>query len=172
MVYLITGPTHVGKTVFAQKLLEKYKIPYLSIDHLKMGLIRSNNTSLTPYDDDKLIDYLWPIIKEIVKTVIENKQNIIIEGCYIHANFRKSFSEEYLKQVCFICLAFDEEYIRNNYREIVRHSCDIESRIDEELTLDDLIEDNKKYINSFDKEKVFVIHKDYEEEIKKLINSI
>ena len=80
MVYLITGPTHVGKTVFSQKLLEKYKIPYLSIDHLKMGLIRSNNTSLTPYDDDKLTDYLWPIVKEIVKTVIENKQNLIIEG--------------------------------------------------------------------------------------------
>ena len=66
MIYLITGASHTGKTVLAQKLLEKYHYPYLSIDHLKMGLIRSGQTDLTPYDDDKLTDYIWTIIKEIL----------------------------------------------------------------------------------------------------------
>ena len=51
MVILITGASHTGKTQLAQKLLEKYKYPYLSIDHLKMGLIRSENTTLTVEDD-------------------------------------------------------------------------------------------------------------------------
>ena len=51
MIILITGASHTGKTVLAQKLLEKYKYPYLSIDHLKMGLIRSGYTKLTPEDD-------------------------------------------------------------------------------------------------------------------------
>ncbi len=46
MIVLITGTTHTGKTVLAQKLLEKYKFPYLSIDLLKMGLIRSNQTKI------------------------------------------------------------------------------------------------------------------------------
>ncbi len=41
MIILITGASHTGKTLLAQKLLEKYKCPYLSIDHLKRGLIRS-----------------------------------------------------------------------------------------------------------------------------------
>ena len=72
MVLLITGASHTGKTVLSQKLLEKYKYPYLSIDHLKMGLIRSGNTGLTPEDDDKLQAYLWPIVREIIKTAIEN----------------------------------------------------------------------------------------------------
>ncbi len=59
MIVLIAGASHTGKTVLAQKLLEKYKYPYLSIDHLKMGLIRSGNTTLTPLSDDKeLTDYL------------------------------------------------------------------------------------------------------------------
>ena len=40
MIILITGASHTGKTVLAQKLLEKYQYPYLSIDILKMGLIR------------------------------------------------------------------------------------------------------------------------------------
>ncbi len=44
MIILIGGSSHTGKTLMAQKLLEKYKFPYLSIDHLKMGLIRSGKT--------------------------------------------------------------------------------------------------------------------------------
>ena len=58
MVLLITGASHTGKTVLAQKLLEKYNYPYLSIDHLKMGLIRSGYTKLTPEDDCELTNYL------------------------------------------------------------------------------------------------------------------
>ena len=69
MILLITGASHTGKTLLAQKLLEKLHYPYFSIDHLKMGLIRSGNTLLTPVSDDKdLTAYLWPIVCEIIKT--------------------------------------------------------------------------------------------------------
>ena len=51
MVVLIAGSSHTGKTLLAQKLLEKYKNPYLSIDHMKMGLIISKNTNLTIEED-------------------------------------------------------------------------------------------------------------------------
>ena len=84
MIILITGASHTGKTVLAQSLLEKYQYPYLSIDHLKMGLIRSGQTDLTPLSEDTdLTDYLWPIIREIIKKTIENKQNLIIEGYFL-----------------------------------------------------------------------------------------
>ena len=63
MVILITGASHTGKTLLAHRMLESFKYPYLSIDHLKMGLIRSGNTSLTPLDDDALTEYLWPIVR-------------------------------------------------------------------------------------------------------------
>ena len=72
MIILITGASHTGKTYLAQKFLERFHYPYISIDHLKMGLIRSGNTSLTPEDDASLTDYLWPIAREMVKTAIEN----------------------------------------------------------------------------------------------------
>ena len=84
MIILITGASHTGKTALAQRLLEKYRYPYLSIDHLKMGLIRSGNTRLTPMSDDgDLTAYLWPIVREMIKTAVENEQNLIVEGCYI-----------------------------------------------------------------------------------------
>ena len=107
MIILIGGASHTGKTLLAQRLLEKYHYPYLSIDHLKMGLIRSGNTDLTPMDDDKLTDYLWPIVREMVKTAIENKQNLIVEGCYIPFDWQKDFEPEYLAKckppACCIC---------------------------------------------------------------------
>lgn len=72
MVILIMGASHTGKTVLAQRLLEELRYPYLSIDHLKMGLIRSGRTNLTLEDDDALTEELWPILREMVKTAIEN----------------------------------------------------------------------------------------------------
>lgn len=93
MIVLIAGASHTGKTLLAQRLLEKYKYPYLSIDHLKMGLIRSGNTELTPLSNDsELTEYLWPIVREMIKTAIENGQNLIIEGCYIPFDWKKEFS--------------------------------------------------------------------------------
>ena len=129
MVYLIGGATHAGKTAYAQKLLEKYGYPYLSIDHLKMGLIRSGQTELTPMDDDKLTDYLWPIVREMVKTAIENKQNLIVEGCYIPFDWQKDFSEEYLGNIQYTCLVMSRSYIENRFDTILEKANVIERRL-------------------------------------------
>ena len=120
MIILIGGASHTGKTAYAQKLLEKYCYPYLSIDHLKMGLIRSGNTELTPMDDDKLTAYLWPIVREMVKTVIENKQNLIVEGCYIPFDWQKDFGKEYLKEIQYVCLVMSRSYIEKHFDDIVK----------------------------------------------------
>ena len=80
MIILITGASHTGKTLLAQRLLEKLQIPYLSIDHLKMGLIRSGQTGLTPEDDAQLTAYLWPIVRQIIKTAIENGQHLTVDS--------------------------------------------------------------------------------------------
>lgn len=128
MIILIAGSSHTGKTLLAQKLLEKYKYPYLSIDHLKMGLIRSKNTMLTVNDDEKLTKYLWNIVKEIIKTNIENKQNIIIEGCYIPFDYKKDFVDKDLKEIKYICLIMKEEYIKKKFDDIIKYENIIEKR--------------------------------------------
>ena len=130
MIYLIGGASHTGKTAYAQKLLETYQYPYLSIDHLKMGLIRSGQTELTPMDDDKLTDYLWPIVREMVKTAIENKQNLIIEGCYIPFDWQKDFEDSYLKNIQYTCLIMSRQYIENHFEDILGKANVIEKRLD------------------------------------------
>lgn len=147
MIILITGASHTGKTLLAQKLLEKYHFPVLSLDLLKMGLIRSGNTLLTPEDDSKLTDYLWPITKEMIKTAIENNQNLIVEGCYIPLNWRKDFDEVYLSSIQFICLILSETYIRNHFEAIKRYANVIEQRLkDEDCTFERILEDNVQYL--------------------------
>jgi 2-phosphoglycerate kinase len=133
MIILITGTSHVGKTALAQKLLEKYKYPYLSIDHLKMGLIRSGNTDLTPMSDDgKLTEYLWPIVREMIKTAIENKQNLIVEGCYIPFDWAKDFEKDYLENIKYYCLIMSENYIKNHFDDIKKYANTIENRLNDE----------------------------------------
>lgn len=147
MIILISGASHTGKTALAQRLLEKHGYPYLSIDHLKMGLIRSGNTSLTPLSDDaELTAYLWPIAREIAKTAIENNQNLIIEGCYIP--FELDFDEEYLCDIRHYCLVMTEKYIRNHFDDIKKYASVIERRLDDsDCTIGSVIEDNNAIFN-------------------------
>lgn len=147
MIILIAGASHTGKTLLAQKLLEKYKYPYLSIDHLKMGLIRSGQTNLTPMSDDNdLTALLWPIVREMIKTAIENEQNLTVEGCYIPFDWEKDFSEEYLGKIKYYCLIMSEAYIKNHFADIKKHENAIEKRLCDDFTIENALRDNAEYL--------------------------
>lgn len=172
MIVIITGASHTGKTVLAQRMLEKYKYPYVSIDHLKMGLIRSGNTHLTPEDDDELVGYLWPIVREMIKTAIENKQNLIVEGCYIPYDWRKDFGDAYLSEIKFICLALTDAYIDGHFDDIRNHGSDIENRLDDcECTIEWIKAHNQKVIEGFRRvgEQTILIDDDYEKSITEIL---
>ncbi len=150
MIILITGASHTGKTLLAQKLLENYNWPYISMDHIKMGLIRSGYTSLTPYDDEEMTGYLWPVIREIIKTATENKQNLIIEGGYVPQDWEKDFSDDYLDNIRFYCIVMTEEYIRTHFDDIKKYASVIENRGDDsDFDMEIAIKENKAYIERF-----------------------
>ncbi len=145
MVIMIAGTTHTGKTALAQRMMEEYKFPYYSIDHLKMGLIRSGQTKLTAENDAELASYLWPIVKEIIKTAIENRQNLIVEGCYIPFDWQKDFREEYLRDIRYHCLIMTENYIENHFSDIVKFENAVEHRLyANALSKTALIDDNNR----------------------------
>ena len=148
MIILITGASHTGKTVLAQRLLEKYKYPYLSIYHLKMGLIRSGHTALTPMSDDEdLTGYLWPIVREIIKTAIENGQNLIVEGCYIPFAWAQDFEKAYLDEIQFYCLVMIDAYIQKHFDAIQKYADVIENRGDDaDCTIERVREENARVL--------------------------
>lgn len=170
MVVIITGATHTGKTRLAQLMMEKYRYPYVSEDHLKMGLIRSGYTDLTPEDDCEMTVYLWPIIREMIKTVIENKQDLIVEGCYIPFDWKADFSDEYLNHIRCICLCLSDHYIDTHFAEIRQYASCIETRLENsDLTAEYLKRENRYYYEGCQEHDLDVvrIEKDYTETIDK-----
>ena len=167
MVVLVFGASHTGKTLLAQKILEKYHFPYLSIDHLKMGLIRSKNTDLTPEDDEKLTEYLWPIVREIIRTAIENNQNLTVEGCYVPFDWRNDFDAEYLENIKSCCLVMTENYIRNNFDSIIDNANAVEKRLFDSVDMEELIAENKQNLSLCEKygENVILINNEYKADI-------
>lgn len=160
MVILICGASHTGKTNLAQQLLEKYGYPYFSIDHLKMGLIRSGYTNLTPENDSELTNYMWPIIREMIKTVIENRQNLIVEGYYIPFDWEKDFEKEYLDYIRYYCLIMSERYIVNHFSDIKKYANAVENRLNDDwCTMESVLEDNARILELAEKygvNKVFI----------------
>ena len=172
MIIIITGPSHTGKTALAQKFLEKLNYPYLSIDHLKMGLIRSGNTNLTAMSpDSELTEYLWPILREMIKTAIENNQNLIVEGCYIPFDWEKDFDESYMKNIKYYCLIMSEDYIRNYFTDIKSFANVIENRMDDEYcTMENVLNENESFREQaeINQCRYFLIDKKYD--VYKLLN--
>lgn len=172
MIILITGASHTGKTLLARRMIEKYRCSCLSIDHLKMGLIRSGQTALTPQDDEALTDYLWPIVREMIKTAVENRQDLIVEGCYVPFGWRLDFDGNYLSSIRFICLAMTEAYIDKNFDLILSHASDIEQRLDDSCcTAEWLKAENRQVIEGFlgAGEDVTLIEEDYESTLAALL---
>lgn len=167
MIILITGASHTGKTNLAQKLLEKYHYPYLSIDHLKMGLIRSGNTLLTPTSsDEELTEYLWPIVCEIIKTAFENQQDLIVEGCYIPFNWQESFDVEYLTNIKYYCLVMSKNYINKHFDDILKYASIIENRLNDDCVLENVLKENEQILSQVIKYNLNYILIDEEYEIK------
>ena len=172
MVIIITGATHVGKTRLAQMMMEKYHYPYISEDHIKMGLIRSGYTDLTPEDDNEMVGYLWPVIREMIKTAIENNQNMIVEGCYVPFDWKNDFSEEYLCKIKFICLCLSESYIDTHFDDIKKYASCIESRLDDDYCTADVIKrENRFYSDGFRSHDsdVVLIENNYIEETERIV---
>ena len=103
-----------------------------------MGLIRSNQTKISVTDDEKLTPYIWGIIKEIIKTAIENEQNLIVEGCYIPFDWAKEFNKEYLLKIKYFCLIMSKDYIQKHFSDILAN----ESIVEQRLTSGDLVQGN------------------------------
>jgi len=171
MVILIGGVGYAGKTFMAQRLLEKYKYPSFSIDHLKMGLYRANiECGFTPTDSfEQISDKLWPILKGIIMTCIENKQNLIIEGCYLSPQKINELEKDYMKEIISLYLGFSDSYIEKyffsnvqNYRSVIEkrgYEC--------EDTIETYIVENRKQKEICEKYgvKYFEVHENYQKEM-------
>ena len=173
MIILISGVSCTGKTLMAQNLLEKYKIPYFSIDHLKMGLYRGkSDCEFTPLDSNNYIgNKLWPILKGMIMTNIENAQNIIMEGCYLLPGLVSDLENKYPDQIISVFLGFSTNYIKENFKSgIIKYRSVMENRGPEERPVTQFIREHNEFRKKCMRNNVnyFEIDNDYKEEIKRV----
>ena len=143
MIYLIAGASHTGKTLLAQQLLERHHIPYLSLDHLKMGLIRSSTIALSPTQDEALTAVLWPIAREMIRTALENRQSLTVEGCYIPYTWQQDFTPAERAEIRYLCLVMSRDYLLRHFVQVQRYANVVEHRLDDSgFTLDTALADN------------------------------
>lgn len=178
MVYLIGGASCSGKTTIAKEIMENKKINYLSLDNLKMGLVRTGLSKVLNFnidDNDQLIKKnIWPIVKEIIKTVIENCQDLVIEGVYIDEDDLNNFSIEYSKFIKSVFIVFSEKYIKNNYNTIIKYLSISENKDYDEsyMTITNFIKMHKKEKELCEKNKIkyIEINDNYIDEINEIYN--
>ncbi len=172
MVIFIGGQSCSGKTTMAQRLLEKHYINYLSIDHVKMGIIRSyEKCGFTAEDsEDKITKHIWPCIKEIAKTNIENYQNIIIEGCYIPTDDVNNFESNYQEYIISLYIVFSRQYIEKHFEDgIIKHRSETEYKdVDDYMNKEFFIKEHEiqKEKCIANGQKYFEVFDNYEEDLK------
>ncbi len=175
MVILIGGTGSSGKTKLANTLMGSLGIPYFSVDHLMMGIFRSDaDCGFTPMSSVSIINRrLWPIIREMIKTNIENNHSAIFEGFQILPQNLDDFSEEYQSQILPIFLCFSPGYLENRYDQITKYRSVIETRSD----VDDISRIKIVNYEVIDRclassKKFYSIKNDYESEISDIVKEI
>lgn len=134
-----------------------------------MGLIRSGMTELTPEDDRQMTGFLWPVVREIIKTAIENRQNLIVEGCYLPADWDKDFEKDYLDRIRCYCLVMSEAYIARHFDDIRRYANVIEQRLDDDSCTPEFLQRENAYFAEWSRNpriKTLWIEEDYRVEIE------
>ncbi len=145
MIWLLTGASHTGKTALARRILVARPRLSLSLDLLKMGCIRGGLTALTPEDDDALAAFLWPVVRGVMRTALENGQDLLIEGGYIPEDWEEDFTADERRFIRYGGLVMTETYIRTHWADILAHGCDAERRKDPSWTMADALADNAQH---------------------------
>ncbi|EOA2510351.1 hypothetical protein ACHYQX_001311 [Campylobacter upsaliensis] len=171
MIILIGGESHTGKTLLAQRLLEIYHYPYMSLDHLKMGFIKGlENPPFSVEEDSKITAFLWRIVVGIIETCIENEQNLILEGVNLTPkNVRILLDSKPLAPIKVLFLIFSKQYILKQYHTIKRKENIIEKRKESYVaSKEQLIKEHSALQEQCKKYKLpFIeIQEDYESEIR------
>ena len=76
----------------------------------------------------------------------ENKQNLIVERCYIPFTWKEEFAEEYLNDIHYYCLLMSRNYIEQHFSDIKEHANEIEQRLDDTgCTITSVLAENAHY---------------------------
>jgi hypothetical protein len=82
LLLFIGGAARTGKGILARRLLVECQLPYLSLDVLKMGLVRgAPEFEIDPNAGSIVVgERLWPLVREMSASLLRDDVDYVIEG--------------------------------------------------------------------------------------------
>lgn len=110
MIYILAGIAKSGKTTISKEFNKRFNIPYFSTDYIMMMLSRGNTSlGIDPEESDSVVaKKIEPYVYSMIKTMIENKVEYLIEGVHFNPDFSAKLIKEYPNDVKIVYLGFKD----------------------------------------------------------------
>ena len=110
MIYILTGVAKSGKSLIAKEIVKRNSIPSFSTDYIMMMLAKGNkNIGIDTEAGDRVVaKQLEPYIEGMLKTMIENGVNHLIEGVHFNHDFISRMMKEYPNDIKTLYLGFKD----------------------------------------------------------------
>jgi len=122
MIYILTGIAKSGKSLVANRLIQKYSLPTFSTDYIMMMLVRGNKTlGIDPDGEDEIVaNQLRPYINGLIQTMVENKVDYFIEGVHFNPDFARELLDKYPNDIKVLYLGYKDVHVEDKINELER----------------------------------------------------
>jgi hypothetical protein len=122
MLYIVGGAARAGKSAVARRFLAETGVPYFPLDCLMMGFAKGFPEHGVGPEDDELhvAELLWPVVKGIATTFVEEEIDYLIEGAQLHPRHVGELCEALPGDVRACFLGFAEVDTMTKLRQIRR----------------------------------------------------
>lgn len=129
MIYILTGIAKAGKTLIANEIIKRKNIPLFSTDYIMMMLHRGNPDLDLDVDatDPIVSDKLEPYIHGLLKTIIENKVDYLLEGVHFNPEFASRLLKEFPDDIRILYLGYKDVSSKQKEKELLQYQSHVEN---------------------------------------------
>jgi len=129
MIYILGGIAKSGKTTIAKEFTKRYNIPYFSTDYIMMMLSRGNpELEVDPNAIDSIAaKQIQPYVYGMIKTMVENNVDFLIEGVHFNPDFAKELMEEYPNDIKIVYLGYKDTSVILKIYELNKYKNELEN---------------------------------------------
>ena len=124
-IYLIGGVTRSGKSTLAKRILEKYGIAYVNLDHLMMALLNGPVNFGFEIDSHgrEISEKSWPMVEAYLQSIFDRQcGTYLIEGALLEPKLTKAFLEKQSREYSVCFLGYNDCAVEDKKQAIRTHA--------------------------------------------------
>ena len=123
MIYILTGMAKTGKSLLAKALSQHTGFSIIPTDYLMMMFHKTNlNLGINAHESDPSVSKaLEPYLSSLIETIIENRDDYIIEGVHFLPSFSKKLLQTYPHDVKILYLGYKDWSPIQKKEDLVTH---------------------------------------------------